>query len=363
MMSDKKQLIEKLVRDEVRALSAYHVPDASGFIKLDAMENPYQLPDDLVDEWLEVLRKVDLNRYPDPSAQSLKTALRSAMNIPSEMDVLLGNGSDEIIQMIIMALAKPGASVLAPEPSFVMYKMISLFCNMNYVGVPLSADFSLDMSAMSAAIKEHQPAVIFLAWPNNPTGNLFDEADVLDIIEQSEGLVVLDEAYTSFAQQSFMQRLGDFDNLVVMRTVSKSGLAGLRLGYLAGSSEWLNEFDKVRMPYNINILTQASAEFVLGHTEVLDAQAAQLRSARSDLFDALNEIDGVEPYPSAANFILLRVPEGQATNTFESLKDQNVLIKNMHPVGGLLVNCLRVTVSTAEENAALLKALKLSLDA
>lgn len=359
-MSD-NPYINKLIRDEVRALSAYHVPDASGFIKLDAMENPYQLPDSLVDEWLEVLRKVDLNRYPDPSAQSLKIALRKVMQIPADMGVLLGNGSDEIIQMIIMALAKPGATVLGPEPSFVMYRMIALFCNMNYVGVPLSTDFSLDMAAMRAAIEEHQPAVTFLAWPNNPTGNLFDEADVLAIIEQSPGLVVLDEAYTSFAGQSFMQRLGDYDNLVVMRTVSKSGLAGLRLGYLAGPAAWLNEFDKVRLPYNINILTQASAEFALYHADVLDTQAAKLRAARSELFTELNAIDGIEPYPSAANFILFRVPTGQATTIFESLKTRNVLIKNMHPAGGMLADCLRVTVSTPEENAAFLTALKASL--
>ena len=360
-MADTKELIEKLVRDEVRALSAYHVPDASGFIKLDAMENPYQLPADLVDEWLDVLREVDLNRYPDPGAQSLKTELRKAMHIPADMEVLLGNGSDEIIQMIIMALAKPGATVLAPEPSFVMYRMIALFCNMDYVGVPLSTDFSLDMAAMRAAIEQHQPAVTFLAWPNNPTGNLFAESDVLEIIERAPGIVVLDEAYTSFAEQSFMARLGDYDNLVVMRTVSKSGLAGLRLGYLAGPAAWLNEFDKVRLPYNINVLTQTSAEFALRHANVLDAQAAQLRAARSELFDALNAIDSVEPYPSAANFILIRVPTGQASIIFESLKAQNVLIKNMHPAGGMLADCLRVTVSTPEENATFLTALKASL--
>ncbi|WP_126453440.1 histidinol-phosphate transaminase [Sulfuriflexus mobilis] len=353
--------IKKLIRDEVRALSAYHVPDASGYIKLDAMENPYQLPAELVDEWLDVLREVELNRYPDPGARPLKAQLRKAMQIPADMELLLGNGSDEIIQMICMALAKPGATVLAPEPGFVMYRMIALFCNMDYIGVPLHTDFSLDMDAMRAAIEEHRPAVTFLAWPNNPTGNLFSETDVMEIIEHAPGLVVLDEAYTSFAGQSFMARLGDYDNLVVMRTVSKSGLAGLRLGYLAGPAAWLNEFDKVRLPYNINILTQASAEFVLSHTDVLDAQAAKLRAARGELFTAMQAIDGIEPYPSAANFILFRTPAGQATAIFESLKAQNVLVKNMQPVGGMLADCLRVTVSTPQENTAFLTALRDSL--
>ena len=360
-MADEKELIEKLVREEVRALSAYHVPAASGYIKLDAMENPYQFPTELIDEWLRVLREVDLNRYPDPGATSLKAELRKAMHIPAGMDVLLGNGSDEIIQMIMMALARPGATVLAPEPGFVMYRMIALFCNMEYVGVPLNTDFSLDMPAMQAAIEQHQPAVTFLAWPNNPTGNLFAEADVLEIIEHAPGLVVLDEAYTSFAGKSFMKRLGEYANLVVMRTVSKSGLAGLRLGYLVGPAGWLNEFDKVRLPYNINVLTQASANFALQHAEVLDEQAARLCGAREELFAALKALDGVTPYESAANFILFRVPAGQATSVFESLKAQNVLIKNMHPAGGMLENCLRVTVSTPEENAAFLDALRQSL--
>jgi len=348
--------IEKLVRDEVRALSAYHVPNPGDAIKLDAMENPYQFPPELIEQWLAVLKTADLNRYPDPAAQQLKQQLRTAMRIPENMELLLGNGSDEIIQIIIMALAKSGAVVMAPEPTFVMYRMIATFCNVAYAGVPLNNDFSLDMPAMRAAIKEQQPAVIFLAWPNNPTGNLFAEADVIEIIENASGLVVVDEAYTSFAQVSFMDKLADYENLVVMRTVSKSGLAGLRLGYLAGSAAWLNEFDKVRMPYNINILTQLSAKFALEHVDVLDEQAAKLRAARSDLMISLNDIQGVEAFDSAANFILFRLQN--ASDIFTCLKARNILIKNLDPAGGALTNCLRVTVSTPEENKHFLTALK-----
>jgi len=352
--------IEKLVRDEVRALSAYHVPDPGDAIKLDAMENPYQFPPQLVEQWLAVLKTADLNRYPDPSAKALKQQLRSAMNIPANMELLLGNGSDEIIQMIIMALAKPGAVVMAPEPTFVMYRMIATFCNVAYAGVPLNDDFSLDMPDMCTAITEHAPAVIFLAWPNNPTGNLFAESDVIEIIEKAPGLVVVDEAYTSFAEVSFMDRLEQYDNLVVMRTVSKSGLAGLRLGYLAGSDAWLNEFDKVRMPYNINVLTQLSAKFALEHVDVLDAQAAKLREARSELMQALDSIGGVTAFDSAANFILFRI--NYADDVFACLKQHNVLIKNLNPAGGALANCLRVTVSTPEENKAFLYALRACIE-
>jgi len=355
-MDDK---IQNLVRDEVRALSAYHVPNPGDAIKLDAMENPYQFPEELVEQWLAVLQTADLNRYPDPSAQELKQAIRAAMNIPEKMELLLGNGSDEIIQIIIMALAKSGAVVMAPEPTFVMYKMISTFCNVDYVGVPLNNDFSLDMPAMRAAMDEEQPAVIFLAWPNNPTGNLFSENDITDIIENASGLVVVDEAYTSFAEVSFMDKLEKYDNLVVMRTVSKSGLAGLRLGYLAGSAAWLNEFDKVRMPYNINVLTQLSAKFALEHVDVLDEQAAKLRAARTELMQSLNDIKGTEAFESAANFILFRT--AKASDVFACLKDKNILIKNLAPAGGALANCLRVTVSTPEENADFLSALKACL--
>jgi len=352
----KNPYIKELVRDEVRALSAYHVPNPGDAVKLDAMENPYQLPAKLVEQWLAVLKGADLNRYPDPSARELKQQLRTAMHIPDNMELLLGNGSDEIIQIIIMALAKSGAVVMAPEPTFVMYRMIATFCNVAYAGVPLKEDFNLDMPAMREAIDAQQPAVIFLAWPNNPTGNLFAEADVIEIIEKAPGLVVVDEAYTSFAEVSFMDKLADYDNLLVMRTVSKSGLAGLRLGYLAGSAAWLNEFDKVRMPYNINVLTQLSAKFALEHLSVLDEQAAKLRAARTDLMQSLNALQGVEAFDSAANFILFRLDN--ASDVFACLKQHNILIKNLDPVGGALANCLRVTVSTPEENTTFLTALK-----
>ncbi|MDT8383352.1 MAG: histidinol-phosphate transaminase [Gammaproteobacteria bacterium] len=343
------------IRPEIRALSAYHVPPSADFIKLDAMENPYRWPEDMVEEWLAVLRDVSLNRYPDPAPAGLKASLGEAMGVPAGQDVLLGNGSDELIQMIALSLAQPGRVVLAPEPSFVMYKMIATFTGMDYVGVPLAEDFSLDVEAMLAAIRQHQPAVVFLAYPNNPTGNLFDRAAVRAVIEASPGLVVVDEAYHAFAGDSFMTELGVYDNLVVMRTVSKMGLAGLRLGLLAGPKAWLGEFDKTRLPYNINVLTQVSAEFALAHREVLDGQTRQICTDRERLAAALDALDGVTPFPSRANFILFRV--AAAREVFEALKAQGVLIKHMGADQGPLANCLRVTVGSAEENAAFLQAL------
>ena len=354
--------VERWVRPEIRALNAYHVPDPGRLIKLDAMENPYTWPAYLRGEWLEMLQCVPMNRYPDPGAAELKAQMRQAFDIPAEMALLLGNGSDELIQLIAMAVQGPGRSVLAPEPSFSMYKMIAAFVGMDYVGVPLRADdFSLDMAAMLAAIESHQPAVIFLAYPNNPTGNLFDEKDVEAILKAAQGIVVLDEAYTSFADGSFMSRLGEFDNLLVMRTVSKMGLAGLRLGLLAGPAAWLGEFDKLRLPYNINVLTQASARLALTYVDIFEQQTAQIRKDREKLMQALVAMEGVEAFPSAANFILLRVPQGRAQSIFDGIKSRGVLIKNLDGASSLLADCLRVTVGRPQENQLFLRALKASL--
>jgi histidinol-phosphate aminotransferase len=353
---------QRWIRPEIQALAAYHVPDPGKLIKLDAMENPYRWPEALVDEWLEILRSVELNRYPDPGAGALTAKLKHSMQVPDGMQVVLGNGSDELIQMLALAVAEKDRVILAPEPTFVMYRMIAAFAGMRYRGVPLADDFSLDTEATLAAILQHQPAIVFLAYPNNPTGTLFSAAAVEAVIQAAPGLVVVDEAYAPFTDASFMARLGEFPNLLVLRTVSKMGLAGLRLGLLVGPAAWLGEIDKVRLPYNINALTQASALFALEHKATLDEQTEQIRRDRAHLFSALAAIDGIQPYPSEANFILFRTPSARAGAVFESLKAQGVLIKNLGAAGGRLQDCLRVTVGTPAENAAFLAALRKALD-
>jgi histidinol-phosphate aminotransferase len=349
--------IVQWIRPEIRDLSAYHVQNAAGLIKLDAMENPYTWPQALRDEWAALLSRTDVNRYPDPQAAALTARLAEAMDVPQSMRLLLGNGSDEIIQMIMMSLLGDKRCVLSVEPGFVMYRMIATFCGMDYVGVPLHAeDFSLDMPALLQAIEKHQPAAVFLAYPNNPTGNLFADSDIRQVIEAAPGLVVVDEAYAPFTDASFMSRLGEYDNLVVMRTVSKMGLAGLRLGLLAGSAEWLDEFDKVRLPYNVNVLTQISASFALAHKAVFDGQTTQIRVERERLLKAFAELPDVQVFPSQSNFILLRTAEGRAKYYFDGLKEQGVLIKNLHGAHPLLADCLRPTVGTPDENTAMLEA-------
>jgi histidinol-phosphate aminotransferase len=346
---------QNIIRDEILALSAYHVPDSRGLIKLDAMENPYHLPPELRQEIAQLTATTEINRYPDPAATGLKAQLREAMDIPADMDLMLGNGSDELIQIVAMAVAKPGTALLAVEPSFVMYRMIATFVGMRYVGVPLGADFSLDLDAVLQAIATHQPALIFLAYPNNPTGNLFDADDVSRIIKAAPGLVVVDEAYHAFAGTSFMGRLHEFPNLLLMRTLSKIGLAGLRLGFLVGRAEWIGQLEKLRLPYNINVLTQAVAQTVLEHGDVLNAQAESIKVQRAVLLQALRGMGGITAFPSDANFILFRV--GDANGVFAELKRRGVLIKNLNGGHPLLTNCLRVTVGTAEENEKFLQAL------
>ena len=358
----KKISPETLIRPEIRALSAYHVPDSRGLIKLDAMENPYSWPPEVVEEWLVRLREVHLNRYPDPQAAALKDRLRETMAIPPDTGLILGNGSDELIQLIILALAAPGRVVMAPEPSFVMYRMISGFTGMKYVGVPLrEADFGLDLAAMLEAVDRHCPAVVFLAYPNNPTGNLFAEDQVRRLIDAAPGLVVVDEAYFSFASHSFLAALPEYDNLLVMRTVSKIGLAGLRLGFLVGAPVWANEIEKLRLPYNINALTQVSAKFALDQQAVLEKQIQRICESRTALFEKLSALPGIVAFPSEANFILFRAPLGQGDRLFASLREAGILIKNLSGADGLLCDCLRVTVGTFEENRAFIAALKAAL--
>jgi len=270
---------------------------------------------------------------------------------------VLGNGSDELIQLLALLMAGPQRCLLAPEPGFVMYAMIARFTAMHYHGIPLNAhDFSLDRQAMLQAIEQYQPALIFLAYPNNPTGNLFARADVEAIIEAAPGIVVVDEAYCAFSEDSFMADLERFSHLLVMRTVSKIGLAGIRLGMLAGAPTWIAELEKLRLPYNINTLTQASALYALAHYERLWAQTACISTERKRMFEALSMQPGLTVWPSQANFLLLRATDGPALFTY--LKEQNILVKNLHVAHPMLQNCLRITIGKPQENDQVLQTIQ-----
>jgi histidinol-phosphate aminotransferase len=356
-------LIANTIRPDVLEIAGYHVPDARGYVKLDAMENPYRLPEHLRAELGQRLADAVINRYPVPSYTTLKQKICVKLGVPAGYDVILGNGSDELISIMAVACARRDrrAVVLAPSPAFVMFSMSAKFAGMDFVGVPLKSDFSLDKQAMLAAIAEHKPALVFLAYPNNPTGNLFDANDMVEIIDAlgETGIAVVDEAYQPFARTSFMERLPQHENLVVMRTLSKLGLAGIRLGYLSGAPKLLAQFDKVRPPYNVSVLTQVAAEFALDHLDVLDQQAQTLNAARATLSAELAALPGVEVFPSAANFLLVRLADPD--QVCANMLAKKVLIKNLSKMHKMLAGCIRVTVSTPEENTIFLNALKSSL--
>lgn len=344
------------VREEIRALRAYHVPPAEGLVKLDAMENPYRLPPALAKELGEHLAGVAINRYPDPAAAGLHGALRRSMGVPEGLEMILGNGSDEILQMMAVALAKPGATMLALEPSFVMYRMSAIAAGMGYAGVSLGADFSLDLPATLAAVERIRPALTWIAYPNNPTGNLFPRLAILEIVKASPGLVAVDEAYYAFSGgATLLDEVGAHPNLVLVRTVSKLGLAGLRVGMAIGPRDWMGELDKVRLPYNVNVLSAAAAQFVLAHHDVLEEQTHAIVRDRARLEAGLDRVAGVRRFPSAANFVLARVPD--APRAFEGLRSRGILVKNLHGAHPLLEHCLRFTVGTPDENQRLLEAL------
>ena len=369
--------VERHVRPDVQRMAAYHVADATDAIKLDAMENPWRLPRALQAELAQRLTALAINRYPSGNTY---TALKQAIACHDGLDgidgLVLGNGSDELISLLCQLVAQPGATIMAPAPSFVMYEMGARLAGVGFVPVPLRPDFSLDREAMLQAIETHRPALVFLAYPNNPTGNLFDADDVRAILQATDGLVVLDEAYAPFAGgASWLSQLPAWPNLAVMRTCSKWGLAGARIGYLASASAWAAQLDKIRPPYNISVLDAETACFAFQHHADFDQQTRALCTERQTLVQRLQAMQGPQGlshvYPTAANFVLVRLAGGQgdaagpsrATRVAAAMRAAGVLIKDasrMHPA---LAECLRLTVGAPEENEAMLQALAAALDA
>ena len=354
--------LKKAFRQDVRSMHAYAIQPSAGLIKLDAMENPFRLPEAVQHAMGERLGRVAVNRYPVTCVAQVIEALSSFVNLPAGCKLMLGNGSDELIAMLALACDVPGASVLAPVPGFVMYEMSARLQGLKFVGVPTTADFELDEGAMLAAIEQHRPTITYIAHPNNPTANLFDARIVERIVHEvgeQDGLVVFDEAYQPFSSDTWMDRVRQHDHVLVMRTLSKFGLAGVRLGYMVGAAALIDEVDKVRPPYNISALNAEATLFALEHAQVFAEQAAVLRAERARLGVELGELKGVRAYPSQANMILARVPDAQAC--FEGMRARGVLVKNVAGLHPLLANCLRLTVGTPSENTQMIQALKASL--
>jgi len=356
----------RLIRQDVQSMHAYAVQDSTGMVKLDAMENPHRLPPELQADLGRRLGSLALNRYPGSRVNDLRQALAEYAQVPPGFELMLGNGSDELISLLAMACDLPGAAILAPVPGFVMYAMSAQLQGLKFIGVPLTADFELDLPAMLAAIAQDKPAITYLAYPNNPTANLWDDAAVEAIVEavgQQGGLVVMDEAYQPFASKSYMQRLAGHRHVLLMRTLSKFGLAGVRLGYMVGPQALIDQIDKVRPPYNISVLNCECALFALEHRAEFAQQASALVQAREQLIADLALLPGVQPFKSDANMVLVRLAgDGErAASVFDGMKSRGVLVKNVSKMHALLTNCLRLTVGTTDENRQMLQALQQSL--
>ncbi|MFP5467844.1 MAG: histidinol-phosphate transaminase [Gammaproteobacteria bacterium] len=354
------------IRQDIQSMHAYAIQDSTGMVKLDAMENPFSLPVDLQVALGERLGAVAINRYPGARIEDLKEALARHVDLPEGCALMIGNGSDELISLLAMACDVPGASILAPLPGFVMYAMSAQLQGLAFHGVDLTADFELDEAAMLTALRTHKPTITYLAYPNNPTANLWDAGVIRRLVAEAAsfgGLVVMDEAYQPFSSRSWLDEIRAQPtanaNVLLMRTLSKFGLAGVRLGYMVGPQVLVHEIDKLRPPYNVSSLNAECALFALEHADVFAQQAAAIRAERERLISALAAMPDVTPFPSQANMVLVRVPDAQ--RAFDGLKSRGVLVKNVSKMHALLGNCLRLTVGTSDENVQMIDALRASL--
>jgi histidinol-phosphate aminotransferase len=339
--------IKRFVRPNIYSLSAYEAKEIPCRVKLDANESPYGF-----EGAVKALKSLKTNRYPDPGAEGLKKLISKEFKVKPG-NILQGNGSDELIYYLITAFGGP---VLYPVPTFSMYGIISQALGEKKIEIPLDGDFDLDMKKTLSAIRAEKPRVIFLSSPNNPTGNCFSSEKILRIIEStsSKSVVVVDEAYQPFASDmGFIPFLADYENLIIMRTLSKIGLAGLRVGFMVAGEEIIREINKVRLPFNLNSFSQAVASEVLKKKALLKRNIKSVISERKRLFNGFSKIDGVRTYPSEANFILIRV--GDPEKIYRGLLKKGVLVRNMQ---GVMNGCLRITVGTPGENRLFLAALK-----
>ena len=333
--------IKKLVRPNIRSLKAYKAKEIPCRVKLDANESPYGFT---------VLRSIKTNRYPDPEALELRKLVARGWKVKYG-NTLHGNGSDELIYYLITAFGGP---VLYPVPTFSMYGIISQALNAKKIEVPLDENFDLDLKKMLKVIKKDKPKLTFLSSPNNPTGNAFSVDKIEKIIRASKGLVIVDEAYQDYsAKRSFLTLFKKYKNLVTLRTLSKIGLAGLRTGFMIADPDIVDEVNKVRLPFNLNSLSQKVAIDGLQKKKEMSSSIRSIISERKKLFKEMQKMDGIDPNPSDANFILFKADSSD--NIYKGLLKKKVLIRDM---SGTIKDCLRVTVGTPAENSAFLKALK-----
>ena len=351
-MSNNRKILDDRLCTSFRDIKSYSVPETDCKIKLDGNESPFEVIPEIRNEIDKKLLTVQLNRYPDPNVAELKKIVSSFYELPEE-NVLFGNGSDELIQILIETFTGKSAAVLVPRPTFSMYRLTSQLLNKAVIEIDLEENFDINLEAILMNIEQKDPDLFFFPTPNNPTGNSFSKEKIIKILSSTNGLVVVDEAYFDYHGETFIPYLRDFQNLVVLRTMSKIGFASIRLGILMADPSLVSELNKARLPYNINSLTQVIAEAAFSNYSLLEANFSKIIEEKKLMYDELGKLPGITVYPSDANFFLIKVPD--ADEYFAELLNRGILVRNFNGSPGL-DNCLRVTIGTPYENSEFIKA-------
>ncbi len=352
--SDAQRIVESRVSEKIKNIIPYSVPHIDCRVKLDGNESPFSLPENIQDKVDKALKEVEVNRYPDPEAQNLIDIISRVSQFPKG-GILLGNGSDELIGMLVTTLTSGSGKVICLSPSFSMYKLTALAMGAEVIEIPLDGNYDLDLEATVKVIVDEDPDLIFLASPNNPTGNMYSASKIAEVISVAEGVVVVDEAYSDFSGYTFLPLVKECENLVILRTLSKVGFAGLRVGMLFARENLVSEINKVRYPYNINSLSQAVSEVILENNAFVSESIQLIVRERDRVYKALSNFDEITVYPSDANFIFFKIDD--ADSLFGKLVEKDILIRNFNRPGRL-ENCMRVTIGTPDENDAFLSALR-----
>tara|TARA_B100000686_G_scaffold355104_1_gene469945 strand:- start:5202 stop:6263 length:1062 start_codon:yes stop_codon:yes gene_type:complete len=345
--------LERFIREDIKALKPYYIESFDCDIKLHANENPFPPSPEIQRVFIESLSEIELNRYPEPSSKELRSILSERLGVSQER-LVVGNGSDELIFLLMQVFCKPGDAVAFPDPTFAMYSIIAKGMGLKPVAFPLDDQWDFHAEPFLKLAQQNGVQIIFISYPNNPTGNCFSKEQVKKIIEEFEGIVVLDEAYFDFSQKSFIDIIEAHNNLVILRSLSKIGLAALRVGFGVAHSKIIDEINKVRLPYNSNAVSQKFSAKALSNFPIIQEQIDKIRYEQKRLYAALSQIQSITVFSSDSNFILFR----SESEIFSGLVDAGILIRdlNSHP---RLNSCLRVTVGSPEENDAFIKRIKL----
>ena len=351
----------KFYRDSLKKLKSYDPHEVPYKVKLNANENPYGLPEEIVEEILRKAKNLEYSRYPNANSVKLSETVSSFWGLTRD-NIVIGNGSDELIDYLIKAFSEKGRRVITTAPSFAMYKIYSIVNGSNFVQIPLSqSNFSLNEDKILEEAKKEDSSIVFIAYPNAPTGNYFAEDKIIKIIEESGCLVVVDEAYYEFGKKTFVPLISQYDNLVILRTFSKAYcIASLRMGYLLSNPEIINEIRKVKSPFNVNSFSQLAAQVVFENKEVLKDNIEKIIIEREKLTDRINELSPFKTYPSQTNFVLVEVgSKGDTDLVYNNLLKQGILVQTVSdPIFSTPRYFLRITVGNEEENGILLDGLK-----